>query len=267
MPNNQRLIRERLGVLGVAPQREEEILRELGDHVEDSVVALEADGILPEEALRDTLDSVSDWPELRKEILRAETVKGAMNCRTKVLWLPALSAIAMSSGLLALFQCAGLVPRFYWLSKGWGSYLFFTFYFPWLILLPIIGAVAAFLSQRAQGRVIHRLLAALAPPLGMLGLFLISPFITLAIYTVMSLLHYRHVQSSFSLFQFLTAFLVCFVSWVLLPALALLIGAAPFLRKGNRSPEHASRACRPGAQNAASDSPRVCRIVFCQLAP
>ncbi len=233
MLNNQALIRERLGALGLAPQREDEILRELGDHVEDSAAALEEDGVSPEEALREALDSVPCWHELSEEIRRVETEEVTMNYRTKVLWLPALIATAISSGLLALFQSAGLVPRFYWLTQGSGSHLFFVFYFPWLCLLPLVGALAAFLSKHAGSRVIHRLLAALAPALGTLAAFLAIPFITLGIYTVMSLLHRRPAYGGFYPVLFLTAFLIYFLNWVLVPAIALLIGAAPFLRKAN----------------------------------
>jgi hypothetical protein len=267
MPNNQDLIRERLGALGLPPQREEEILRELGEHVEDSLAALEAGGILPEQALRDTLDSVSDWPELRKRIVHAETAGRAMNCRTRALWVPALSAIAMSSGLLALVQHAGIAPHLFWVGKRSNSCLFFAFYFPWLILLPLVGAVSAFLSDHAGSKVKHRLLAALAPALGMLGFIFISPLIALAIYLAMYLLHRGHAHGSFSLILFLTASSVYLANWVLLPAIGLLMGAAPFLRKGNRSADGADRACGTGAQDAANGSPRLRRIASCQLAP
>jgi len=231
MPNNQALVRERLGPLGLAPEREAEILRELGDHVEDSAAALEADGFSPEEAIRQALDSVRSWPELSKEI--AEIEEGTMNYRTKALWLPALIATAISSGLLALFQRAGLVPSSYWLTGGPHSHFFFAFYLPWLCLLPLVGGFAAFLSKRAGSRVMHRLLAALAPALGTLGAFLALPFITLAVYMFMSLLHHRPAYGGFYPLVFLTAFLIYFLNWVLVPAVALLAGAAPFLRRSN----------------------------------
>ena len=152
--------------------------------------------------------------------------------RTKVLWLPALGALTLSSSLLAIFQFSGLVPRSYWLSGT--SYLFFTFYLPWLIVLPVIGAAAAFWSQRAGGRAIHRLLAALAPPIGMLGFFLVSPFLTLLIYMLLTLFTHRAVPRPFGLGDLayiIPGVLVMLVSWVLLPAVGLLLGAVPFLRK------------------------------------
>jgi hypothetical protein len=236
MPDHRRLLKNSLGELELAPRREEEILRELGDHLEDHADALGERGITMEEAFQEALGGVIDWPKFREEIFCAETEEATINYqvtyRTKVLWLPALGALALSSSLLAIFQFSGLVPRFYWLS-GTG-YLFFTFYLPWLIALPAIGAVAAFWSQRAGGKAIHRLLAALAPPIGMLGFFLISPFLTLLIYMLLPLFKHKaaHIQfGPIDVAIIIPGVLVLLVSWVLLPAVGLLLGAVPFLRK------------------------------------
>ena len=96
---------------------------------------------------------------------------------------------------------------------------FFTLHVPWLIALPFIGAGAAFWSQCAGGGVQHRLLSALAPAITFLGI----PLIGLPISLVVD----RGVPLSLKA-SACAAFLV---SWVLLPSLALLIGAAPFLRR------------------------------------
>ncbi len=236
MPDNRELLKMRLGELGLAPRREDEILRELGEHLEDQAAALEARGVAKDTAAREVLDSVSNWLKLREEILAAEAEEAIMNYRTKVFWLPAMCALAISSGLLAVFQHAGLEPRFYWLSGEPGTYhAFFAFYVPWLIALPVVGAVAAFWSQLAGGKALHRMLAALAPSLGMLGFFLIFiPFIAWPIGMVMAVHYHRPISFSLtghSFVEFITGFLILLANWVLLPAIALFIGAAPFLRK------------------------------------
>jgi hypothetical protein len=239
MPDNRALLKNCLGELGLTPQREEEILREVGDHVEDHTTALEAGGIANEEAFQKAVGSVEDWPKFREEIYRAETAEATMNYqmtyRSRVFWLPALVALTLSSGLLAVFQHAGIEPRFYWPSGEPGTYhAFFAFYVPWLIALPLVGAVAAFWSQLAGGKAPYRMLAALAPSLGMLGVFLIIPFIAWPINIVMSVHHHRHISFSLtgsSVVAFITGFLILLANWVLLPAIALFIGAAPFLRK------------------------------------
>jgi hypothetical protein len=240
MPDNRKDLKERLGKLGLEPRREEEILRELGDHLDDHAADREALGAAGGAAAQEALDSVSNWPELRNEIRSAETEEMNMNYRTKVLWLPALGAFTLSATLLALFQFFGLVPlvpRYYWLSNtGISIHPFFTVYFSWLVALPLIGAVAAYWSQRAGGNAIHRLLAALALPIGMLSVPLIAT-LYLILNTLLALLLRKgaaHTGAVYILHSQALALIhlaAVLVSWCLLPAVGLLLGAMPFLRQ------------------------------------
>ncbi len=219
MPDNQGLVAERLGKLGLGSRREQEILRELSEHLADHATALEACGVACDAAARKALESVSDWPELRSEILSAETEETNMNHRTKVLWLPALCALTLSNGLLAISQIFGPRTHFSWLNPYIDLRPFYMFLVPWLISQPVVGAVAAYWSRRAGGTVRHQLLSALAPAIALLGVFvLILPF---------SIMLDKHVADHIRL----GAVVLMTVIWVLLPAVPLLIGAAPFLRK------------------------------------
>ena len=219
MPDNRDLLKARIGKLGLAPGREEEILRELSEHLEDHVTALETRGVAREEAIPEALNSVSDWPGLHRDIVLAETEETTMNYRTKALWLPAWCALTLSNVLLVLLQIFGPPPHFYWLGAGMGGEPYYVFIVPWLISQPVVGAIAAYWSRRAGGTVLHQLIAALAPAITLLGLFLlILPWAMIVDKNVS-----HHIQ--------LSGFLVLTVSWVLLPSVPLLIGAAPFLRR------------------------------------
>lgn len=219
MPDNREPLKKRLGELGLAPRREDEILRELAEHMEDQAAALEARGVAKDTAARKAFDSVSNWPELRGEILAAETEEAIMNYRTKVLWLPVLMALTLSNGLLALIQIFGHPPHFYVFHTGKSMEIFFGFLVPWLITQPVVGAVAAYWSRRAGGAMRHQLLAALAPAIALLSVFvLILPFAIM-------------LDRGVGLHTKLTAFLFLTVAWVLLPSVPLLIGAVPFLRR------------------------------------
>jgi hypothetical protein len=213
MADHQELIKEHLGKLGLGTRREEEILRELGEHLQDHVAALEAGGMAGEEAAREALDSVSNWPELRNEILAAETEEENMNYRTKVMWLPALCTFTLSMGLLALLQVCGLRPSFF----QWSRYM--PIHIPWLIALPIIGAIGAYWSKRAGGGLWQRLLVSQAPT--------IFWFSVLLVVLAISLVTARRVPLSLRV----NALVTYIVAYVLLPSLALFIGAAPFLRE------------------------------------
>jgi hypothetical protein len=221
MLDNRELLKNCLGELRLAPQREEEILRELGDHLADHAAALEARGVAPDDAAREALDSVSNWPEVRKEILAAENAEEIMNYRTKVLWLPGFCTFLLNASLLALLQFAGLRPHIYWLHGG----LFVPFYIPWLLALPIIGAVGAFWSKRVGGGVAHQLLVSLAPLIIWLGILLLMLPISMVVD--------RHVPLPLKLEGLMTYI----VAWWLLPSLALLLGALPFLRRLQPRPQ------------------------------
>jgi len=225
MPDEQELIKARLGKLGLGPHREEEIFRELSEHLADHAAALEARGVAPDDAAQGALDTVSNWPAFRNEILSAETEEANMNYRTKALWLPALCALTLSNGLVALMQIFGHPPDSYWLgTAGWTMKVLSAYIVPWLILQSVVGAIAAYWSRRAGGSVRYQLLAALAPAIALLGLFvLVIPI------SIMLKEHgANHIR--------LSAFMIVTVVWVLLPAVPLLIGAAPFLRRPQAQP-------------------------------
>ena len=219
MLDKQGPLRERLGKLGLAPQHEEEIVRELCEHLEDHAAALEARGMAIDEAARCAVNDVPDWNELANEIVLAEREGTIMNYRTKVLWLPALCALTWSNVLLAMFQIFGPPPYFYWQSPHMSMRPYFTFYVSCLISQPVAGAVAAYWSRRAGGALRYQLLAAMSPAIFMQGfLLLILP---------LAFIVDKHVAYDIKL----TGFLVGTVTWVLLPSIPLLLGAAPFLRK------------------------------------
>jgi hypothetical protein len=218
MRDDRKFVKKSLGRLGLTPHREEEIARELSEHLADHAVALEARGLDKDAAAREAQDSVSNWPELGRKILAAETEGTTMNYRTRVLWLPALFALTLSYVLLALIQIFGPQPSFYWFFTGRSLMPFVAFIVPWLLSQPVVGAIAAYWSRRAGGTVRYQILAALAPAIALLGLFLlILPFAMIVVH------HVSHTMR-------IGSFLGLTVTWVILPALPLLLGAAPFLR-------------------------------------
>jgi len=219
MPDDRLGLRKRLGDLDLASWREEEIIRELSDHLFDHASALEENGMPSETAAREALDSVSNWAGLGDAIREAETEDTIMNYRTRALWLPSLGALTLSNVLLAFFQHFGPPPRFHWLGSGKSMEPYLIFFVPWLVSQPVVGGIAAYWSRRAGGTLRHQLLAALAPAIALLGVFLVVlPF---AIVLDEGVRH--HIQ--------LSAFLALTLIWVLLPSLPLLLGAAPFLRR------------------------------------
>jgi hypothetical protein len=93
----------------------------------------------------------------------------------------------------------------------------------WLLALPFIGALGAWLSLRAGGNARDRLLAALG------SAWLMGGILTLGV--PLSMVTERHV----SLRVKLTAYIVYVIAWGLVPAVLLALGALPWLgRKGTQ---------------------------------
>ena len=151
-----------------------------------------------------------------------------MNHRTKSLWLPAFVTFLGASLSLMMSQVLGIQPRMLWLDK-----LMMWFYLPWLASLPMFGGLGAYLSRRAHGPIRSRLAASLSPALIMLALLcLILPW-------------GLYIERLHSLTLF--GFGVGLINWVVIPALALLLGAAPFLK--DPETENCARALFRGDRN------------------
>lgn len=147
-----------------------------------------------------------------------------LNQRTKSVWLPGFVSLTAASLFLFAEEIV-LVhdPSFYFsdislrpdhLSSG----LPFWFYFAWLLAQTLCGAVAAYLSRRAGGTLRARVVAAAFPAIVMFALWaLVIPVSALAEH---NLFLWNH-----GLYYLLGVFV-----WVVPPAIALVAGAAPFLR-------------------------------------
>jgi len=136
-----------------------------------------------------------------------------MNNRTKTLWLPALASLTGSMAWRFILQRS--FPQSQPLLNHAGLPL--TYQFLWLAALPLFGAASAHLSRRAGGDRSTGLMAALFPAIVMIPLWM-------ALATRMS---HPSPRQWFGLF--------CGVlNWIVLPGGALLLGALPLLKDGNK---------------------------------
>ena len=216
MPDWKKLVHERLESFPLPSADREEVFSELATHLEETYRAACARGLGDGAAIELTLQEVEDWSVLAAQIRAARFKEGPMNRRTKALWLPGLASLWGASMLLALTQFAGFQPRLIWIG-GMGM----SFYWPWLAGLPVLGAVGAYLSRRAQGPTPARLVAGLFPALVMAVVMCL-------------ILPWGLVIDGFSFFR-LVHFGLGFMNWVALPGLALFLGTMPFLRESQRT--------------------------------
>jgi hypothetical protein len=209
MPDWQKIVRRRLGGLALNAAEKEEVHAELAPHLEESYESLRAEGLSEPAAMQQTLAQVLDWQDLRRRIQTARTKENSMNDRVKQLWLPGFVTFLLSMSLLALNEIFG--PKPFALMKV-GQLPMVLFYIPWLLSLPLVGALGAYLSHRAVGSQRAIFSSIVFPVLP----FLASILLVLPV----SLIFDRFIGHNPSPIGLVMALL----GWVLAPGVALLAG-------------------------------------------
>ncbi len=205
------LVGRQLNGIALGPAESAEVIAELAEHLAETCEELRSQGMTEKEAVRRTMSQVEDWQELRRKIQRARMKKeDVMSNRIQQFWIPGILTFVLSMGLLALIQKFGPQP---WIL-AWGPPLI-LFYIPWLLTLPFIGAMGAYLASRAGASVSTVLVSSIFPILPFIALFVVLlPW---------SLIIDGHVAHNIMAVAFLTGLVV----WVLVPGAALLAGGLP----------------------------------------
>jgi hypothetical protein len=223
MPDWREIVRPRLTPLGLDAKREEEVISELAGHLEDLYEDLVRQSKSESEAAEFALSTPADWDETRREIQAAANEEVIVNYRLgpagkhrfRTLWLPGACTIALSGILLRLLQMPSApLPHIFWPQHD----MPFVFYWQWLVCLPLVGAIGAYWSRHAGGKLLERALAASSTavaPMCFPGLFF--PFALVFRWII------YHSAPLVPAALFL-------LGWVVLPEAALLLGALPFLR-------------------------------------
>ncbi len=218
------MVREKLAGVGLAPTQQQETVRELAAHLEDHYEEGRARGLSDSDACERALSEVADWRRLARHIHRAKQQEDDMNTRTKNLWFPGLVSGVATMGSLFILSRAGFQPR----TFSVGSFGWLQLYIPWLLVLPMFGALGAYLSRRAEGQRLTRLAAALFPAIVMLEVLCLA----LAVSAIFD--HQLHSPT------FPNRIAMVIFNWVVLPCVPLLLGALPFLGASQlRKPQEA----------------------------
>lgn len=135
-----------------------------------------------------------------------------MSTRVRQLWIPVLSTVLVS---VSVQFVALRVPWVFFTPNGVSIVVAPL----WMLALPLIGALGAWLSLRAGGSIRDRLMSALAPAWLSGGIWtlgvLLSPII----------------EGHFSPSVKLTAYTAYMITGCLVPAGLLALGALPWLRR------------------------------------
>jgi len=208
MPDWEEIVRCELAGLELDPRERREVVEELTAHLEEVCDGLLRQGVTEEEAVRRTLSQAGSWRDLRRKIQAARNKEDTMTARVTQFWFPGLLTFLVSMVLLELVQKVGPKPIILGLDKGIPILMFYT---GWLALLPLAGALGAYLSHRARGSFRTALVSSLFPVLPLVVVFLIAIPIGLAM---------GHGLAP-------KVILNIGVEWVLLPGMALFAGGLP----------------------------------------
>ena len=218
MPDWQKLVGQRLSGLAFDAAEKEEVCAELAAHLEESYESLRTKGLPEQGAMQQTLAQAADWQDLRRRIQTARAKENIMNDRVRQLWLPGFLTFLLSSGILTLVQIFGPKPWIVAMSIPVGE-----IYVPWLMLLPLIGAMGAYFSSRAGGSQRVVFFSVVFPVLP----FLASILVVLPV----SLIFDRFIGHNMAA----RSLVMALFGWVLAPGAALLAGgllAKIFLSRG-----------------------------------
>jgi hypothetical protein len=216
MPDWQQIVSSKLSGLALDPEEVDEVLEELAAHLEQEYQSLLSRDVSEEYAEQRALQQVHDWRKLKQRIESARKKETAMPKRVTQFWLPAFLTLLVSMVLLAAIEVYGPHP---WISPTPGGRLRMTpvavVYVSWLLFLPLIGALGAYMSRRAGGSARAVFFSIVFPILPYLAFFLIGLPVALVLDD-----HVAHNITIPALFVGLSA-------WVIFPGAALLAGGWP----------------------------------------
>jgi hypothetical protein len=204
-------VNERLSSAPISQR--DHVVDELAAHLEECYLALCAQGLSDEDACAWTCAKAGDWDHLRKEVTLAKR-EGTMNDRVKQIWIPSVTTLFVGWAALGLIIWSGIQPLTgdWWHTGQTGAILYV--HWPWLMILPFVGAVGAYMSRRAEGSGWRVYVSGAFPVLGTAVVFAVTfPFAFLVDVRVVP-------------FFKVTSLLAGMISWVVLPGIALCIGIA-----------------------------------------
>ena len=209
MPDWQKLVSHQLADLALDEREKQEVIAELACHLEETYEELHRRGSSERDAIRRTLSQVKNWKELQRKIRAAK--EHPMKKRLYQLWIPGFLTLILSMLFLTTLHKLGVHPRL--ISSGPNMVLLYA---PWLLALPVFGALGAYLSSRAGGSRGTVLLASAFPVLALtLAFFSMFPIGWVAEWIIGKPVDFSTVAPGI---------LRDWIGWLLLPGAALFVG-------------------------------------------
>ena len=226
MPDWQELVRRRLSGLALDSGEKEDVQKELAAHLEDSYEDLVRKGFADSEATKRTFAQVADWRKLERSIQIAQQKENTMTPRTGRFLLPSFVTLLLAMTMIPMLEQLGLNVHFFFFPRPHGQEYAFSVYPVWLMLLPFVAALGAYLSSRAGGTRPAIIVSGTFPALAFfVVLLLVLPY--------MGFLEHGLEANARSVFDNIIKEpfgpLGVVAGWVLVPGACLLIGVQAYL--------------------------------------
>jgi hypothetical protein len=207
----RKFVQVQLAKLPLSPGTKADVVDELASHLEDVCEGHRRQGMTEELAAQRAMRQVTDWNALQRHIRNAKEREDLMHNRLRRLWFPGFLTLTLSTGLLPVLLKLGLAPQI----VSWSGPDTVLLYVPWLLTLPLLGALGAYISLRAGASARAILFSGIFPMLSLAACF----FVILPLSFVL--------DRSVAFHLTLAGFLGLLLSGVVAPGAALLIGALP----------------------------------------
>ncbi|MGB7439177.1 MAG: hypothetical protein WBR26_11905 [Candidatus Acidiferrum sp.] len=246
MPDWFRKVSRKLENSKFSAEERREISRELGNYLEDSCEVASSRGLDDRAATQRAISELYEDKNLGANLFRARR-EGYMNLndRTKQFWFPVIVMLLASATLLAAFQIGAL--------RAYDAYaptqparnlsgfvvvgnlmrlrgLDLVFYLAWLYTLPFLGAAGAYWSRRVGSGLAAQIFTGLSPLLLFAAIF-VGQHAAAQQGTSLSFLAMDVLPPAHVFFPFWTALSNLLLTWIVIPAAALLLGVLPFFWK------------------------------------
>src|SRR5262249_26108034 len=144
-------VKEQLKGIRLTEREAAEVVKELADHLEEAYRSSLGRGLTDRAAAQKAFEEVGNWRELQRKIASARKKELQMNKRVSQFWFPSFLTILLAMVFLMAIETLGPRP---WISQTQPLHVtpVAVVYFAWMIMLPFIGALGAWLSARAGAR-------------------------------------------------------------------------------------------------------------------
>ena len=220
-------VSDRMGGLKLCAEARYDVVRELASHFEQIYDNAREGGAGEDEAREQALASVRNWKRFTRDVQSEKETFMTMTPFKRKVVLPGMVALVASGiglWITSMLYRSGAQYVFHPVDTR----RYFTLNIPWLIALPLVGAIGAWMSWRNGGSMSDRFKAGIFPTLTFAWVPVWGAVIAV-IWIILNIVAPERTTDHAGLVEWTMRIVAFLVPWVVLPAISMSIGTLPFL--------------------------------------